>query len=139
MNLFSASEDLAVRTLKHVHGTLRKLLYVVTLRDREGKYCHWGMARVFGQKQAASAVQQAHQDAMNEVLRKSLPELWAEVAGDDPQGATVKLQIQELTEMGRNVVPPGCSEAAECHLNAVLHALRELAQARAGTSNRPAA
>jgi Lon protease-like protein len=140
MNLFSASEDLATRTLKHVNGTLRRLLYLVTLRDPDGNYHHWGMARVFGDEESIRAAQEAHKEVLNEVLRKSVRELWEELeAADRLEGRATKSEIQELVAQGRMVVPPGCSEAAECHLSSVLHALSELAQAPAAASTRPAA
>jgi hypothetical protein len=140
MNLFSPSEDLAVRTLKHVHGTVRRLFYLATLRDKDGNYRHWGMARVFGDEASTLAAQEAHREVLNEMLRKPLEELWRELASAEAnQGEQVRSQIEELAASGRLVVPPGCSEAAECHLSSVLHALRELAQTPAGNSNRPAA
>lgn len=140
MNLFSASEDLAARTLKHVDGTLRRLLYLVTLRDLDGNYHHWGMARVFGDEASIRAAQEAHKEVLNEVLRKPLHELWGELETTDGSGGRApKSVIEKLTALGRMVVPPGCSEAAECHLRSVLHALNELARALAGASNRPAA
>ena len=139
MNLFSPSEDLAVRTLKHVHGTFRRLLYLATLRDKDGNYRHWGMAHVFGDEASKLAAQEAHREVLNEILRKPLEELWRELAGAEGTQGDLRSQIEALAVSGRLVVPPGCSEAAECHLNSVLHALRELAQAPAGSSNRPAA
>lgn len=138
MNLFSASEDLAIRTLKHLPGVLSRLLYLVTLRDDEGNYRHWGMARVFGDDASMQAAREAHKEAFNEVLRKPLHELWTELANPEKPEAAED-QLRELSVAGRNLVPAGCSEAAEYHFSSVLHALHELAQSPAGTSNRPAA
>lgn len=140
MNLFSASEDLAERTLKHVDGTLRRLLYLVTLRDLDGNYHHWGMARVFGDEASVRAAQEAHKEVIHEVLRKSLRELWEELeTTGELVGRAPNSEIEELRAQGRRVVPPGCSEAAESHLNSVLHALSELARTPSGASTRPAA
>jgi hypothetical protein len=138
MNLFLPSEDLAQRTLSHVQGIFRKLLYLVTLRDDRGQYRHWGMAHVFGDESARQAVQNAHHEILNEILRKSLRELWSEL-GDVSEPEKAEVQIQQLADSGRKLLPPGCSEATACHLSLVLLVLHELAQAPAETSNRPAA
>ena len=50
-----------------------------------------------------------------------------------------EVQLRELAMAGRKLIPADWSEAAECHFNSVLHALRELAQSSAGKSNRPTA
>ena len=75
MNLFSASEDLAIRTLKHLPGALARLLYLVTLRDKDGNYRHWGMAQVFGDEASMQAAREAHKEAFNEILRTPLQKL----------------------------------------------------------------
>jgi hypothetical protein len=140
MNLFSASEDLAIRTLKHLPGALARLLYLVTLRDKDGNYRHWGMAQVFGDEASMQAAREAHKEAFNEILRTPLQKLWSELANPGRSDAPVpEVQLRELAMAGRKLIPADCSEAAECHFNSVLHALRELAQSSAGTSNRPAA
>ena len=97
------------------------------------------MARVFGDEAAMQAVREAHSATFNEILRKPLQELWSEIASPEKRGATAEQQLNELTLAGRKTIPAGCSEAAEYHFSSVLHALRELAQHSAGSSNRPAA
>ena len=140
MNLFSASEDLAIRTLKHLPGALARLLYLVTLRDDDGNYSHWGMARVFGDEASMQAAREAHKEAFNEILRTPLQKLWSELVNPVKGDAHVpEVQLRELATAGRRLIPEGCSEAAECHFSSVLHALRELGQSSAGASNRPAA
>jgi hypothetical protein len=135
MKLFSASEDFAIRTLSYVDGTLRRLFYLVTLRDKDGTYRHWGMAQVYGEEVLMQAAQNAHMEIVHEVLRKPLRELWSELSGKEE----AQSQIRELKLAGKKLFPPGCSEVAKSHLNLVLHALSELVQAQARASNRPAA
>jgi hypothetical protein len=140
MYLLSASEDLAIRTLRHLPGALSRLLYLVTLRDDDGNYRHWGMARVFGDEAAMQAASEAHKAAFNEVLQKPLEELWCELADLEKRGGIAKAQrLDELALAGQKLIPADCSEAAEYHFSSVLHVLRELAQSSAESSNRPAA
>ncbi len=98
------------------------------------------MARVFGDEAAMQAAREAHTATFNEILRKPLQELWSEIAGPERRDrATAEQQLNELALAGRKTIPAGCSEAAEYHFSSVLHALRELAQHSADSSNRPAA
>ena len=86
------------------------------------------------------AAREAHNAAFNEILRKPLQELWCELARREKGGgSTAEQQLNELALAGRKTIPAGCSVAAEYHFSSVLHALRELAQHSAGSSNRPAA
>lgn len=114
-------------------------MYLVSLRDSEGSYRHWGMAYTFGDEASTSAVQSAHTEALNTVLRKPLSELWRELANSNKSGFSLKQQLQTILKAGSNALPPGCSEVAACHFSSVIHVLCELAELPAGTSNRPAA
>lgn len=139
MSLFSASEDFTLRTLKHVHGAIHRLFYLTTLRDRDGNYHHWGMARSFGDDASQRAAQDAHKAALNEVLRTPLHELWGEVAERGSCDGRSTGDVLQLMSTGSWVLPPGCSPAAEAHFNSVLLALREIAMVAKETSTRPAA
>ena len=136
MPLFSASEDFAIRTLRSIHSALQRLRYLASLRDHDGNYHHWGMEWIYGQSECGSAVRDAHQDALTEILRRPIPELWNELLQEN---STPLKQTEEIRQSFAGLLPPACSKAAESHLSAVLLALTELARTREQTSNLPVA
>ncbi len=139
MKLLTASEDLRMRTLENVPGALGKLLYLASLRDTTGEYRHWGLAWAHGEKESQAAARNAHEDALKEVLRTPLRELWDEMhesagirnGSPHPGQSVVGPQFRML--------PAGTSQAAESHLNSVLRALAELDRAWKETPSSPAA
>ncbi len=138
MKLLSAAEDLAIRTLENVNGSLGKLLYLGNLRGSDGRYCHWGLAQVHGAAESEIAAKDAHAAALKEVLRKPIQELWNEVAGSTESkdtGSKRELVLKPETKL----LPEGCSRRSESHFNSVLRALAELDRARKPGSTRPAA
>ena len=138
MKLLSAAEDLATRTLESVNGSLGKLLYLGSLRDSDGRYWHWGLAQVHGEAESETAAKDAHAAALKEVLRKSIRELWKEVAG--APGAKDAARKRELVLKGEaKLLPEGCSKRSESHFNSVLRALAALDRAQKPGSKRPAA
>lgn len=138
MKLLSAAEDLAIRTLGNVNGSLGKLLYLGSLRGADGRYCHWGLSQVHGDAESQVAAKEAHAAALKEVLRKPIQQLWREVeSSSDPRAAGIK---RELAVQGESkLLPEGCSRRSESHFNSVLRALAELSRAQKQGSNRPAA
>lgn len=138
MKLLSAAEDLAIRTLENVSGSLGKLLYLGSLRGPDGRYCHWGLARVHGDAESQVAAKEAHAAALKEVLRKPIRQLWGEVeSSSDPNAAGIK---RELASQGESkLLPEGCSRRSESHFNSVRRALGELSRARKRRPTRPAA
>lgn len=138
MKLLSAAEDLAIRTLGNVSGTLGKLLYLAALRGADGRYCHWGLAHVHGEAESQVAVKEAHAAALKEVLRKPIRQLWSEVeSNSDSKASGIKGDFALPGES--KLLPEGCSRRSESHFNSVLRALAELSRAQKQGSNRPAA
>jgi hypothetical protein len=138
MRLLSASEDLAVRTLENVAGTLGKLLYLSGLRDSSGRYSHWGLAQVYGEVESQTAIRDAHKSALREILRKPVRELWkemGEISLADQEGPIPELK----RELWQQLLPQGSSRISKSHFNSVLRALAELDHSRKQASNRPAA
>lgn len=138
MRLLSAAEDLAIRTLENVPGALCKLLYLAALRDSEGRYCHWGLARVHGEAESEQAARDAHSTALKEVLRKPIRELFQELDSKSAENARSH-QFRRTLETNSRLLPPGSSRAAEFHLKSVIQALDELDRARKSDPNPPAA
>lgn len=136
MSLFSASEDLAIRTLRSIRGALQRLRYLASLRQSDGSYRHWGLEWLHGEGECDGAVRDAHRDVLSEILRRPLPELWNEVLQED---STPLRQTEEIEQSFPKLLPSACSPAAQSHLSAILLALIELAKTREQTSSRPAA
>ena len=131
MTLLSAYEDFVSRTLASLPGLLARLVYLGSLRDDSGDYCHWGMARTFGQGSTSEALAQAHNEAWLEVLRTPLPALFAE-AQDSELGS------EAWREQPEKLAPPNTSRVAKRHFNSILLALSLLSQS-AQEPNRRAA
>jgi hypothetical protein len=131
MTLFSAYEDFVVRTLASLPGSLAKLVYLGSLRDDAGDYCHWGMSRTFGQSSASEALTQAHTEAWLEVLRTPIPALLAETRDLETGGETWRGRPAKLT-------PPDVSGGTKRHFNSILLALSLLSQAAKEPNQRAA-
>jgi hypothetical protein len=138
MKLLSAAEDFAIRTLGNVQGTWGKLLYLGSLRDSDGRYCHWGLAQVHGEAESQTAARDAHLAVLKQVLRKPIKELWSEVA-DATSAAAKKRRLEQALREHSKLLPAGCSRRSESHFNSVLQALAELDRARKEGSTRPTA
>ncbi len=129
MTLLSAYEDFVVRTLAALPGLLARLVYLGSLRNDAGDYCHWGMARTFGASSTSEALAQAHSEAWLEVLRTPIPSLFAQ---DLELGSeTWRGQREKLT-------PPEVSGGTKRHFNSILLALSLLSQAAKEPNQRAA-
>lgn len=131
MTLLSAYEDFVGRTLASLPGPLARLVYLGSLRDDAGDYCHWGMSRTFGQGSASEALAQAHTEAWLEVLRTPLPALLAETQDSEMGSETWREQREKLT-------PPNASGETKRHFNSILLALSLLSQAAKEPNQRAA-
>ena len=131
MTFLSAHEDFVVRTLASLPGLLAKLVYLGSLRDDAGDYCHWGMSRTFGPSSASEALAQAHTEAWLEVLRAPIPALLAETQDLEMGSETWWGQREKLT-------PPGVSGGTKRHFNSILLALSLLSQAAKEPNQRAA-
>jgi hypothetical protein len=130
MTLLSAYEDFVSRTLASLPGSLARLVYVGSLRNRSGDYSHWGMSRTFGQGSTSEAIAQAHSETWLEVLRTPIPALFAE-----SQGCETGSQIWREQEQ---LAPPGVTGVTMRHFNSILLALSLLSQAEREPNRRAA-
>ena len=65
----TAIEDLHFHTLSAIPTTFGKLVYLANLRSAEtGNYEHYGLAVVFGEKDAEKALKLSHQEMFQEWL-----------------------------------------------------------------------
>jgi hypothetical protein len=141
MRLKSAVEDFEANTLRAVPGLLGKLSYVGRLQDNkgtgDGRYEHWGLARVYGDDAAQHAIRTSHRVLLSEVLREPLAGLLKDVP--------VSCSNEDLTEGEflasltlAHSLPTRLSPAARAHLGSVLSALSALVESR-DSANLPGA
>ena len=139
MRLKSALEDFETNTLGAVPGLLGRLSYVGGLRDGKGtgtgRYEHWGLARVYGDDAAQSAIRASHRVLLSEVLKKPLAVLLKDVPASC---ANEHLTESEFLAALAQSSPKPLSPAARAHLGSVLSALSALVESRENANPRGA-
>jgi hypothetical protein len=138
MSLYSALEDLHETTLRALAGCLNKLEYIAGLRDKQGGYEHWGLARVYGDLAAKKALARAHRSLLSKVLAMPIRKLAedakqsSEVAGLPPDA-----YVERLASTSPNLLPQGPGAGSARHLSSVLHALSSLLKNSKADANPP--
>jgi hypothetical protein len=131
MTLKSALQDVRETTLAAVSGLLGKLLYLASLRQEEGAYQHWGMARVHGPESAERALKTAHGEVLAGVLRAPLASLTEDLEETSrSQGLQPQTCVEEMRGKFDDLLldeRKGSPKAT--HLSSVLTALSCLEQA----------
>ena len=125
MTLKSAMQDVQERTLRAVTGMLAKLQDLVSLRNQEGAYSHWGLERIHGESATQNALKDAHRGVVSSILRTQLRNLFRdlqETSGSEKETADLLDHLQASPQ----IVPPKSAAGTERHLNSVLHALARL-------------
>jgi len=135
MRLKSALEDFETNTLRAVSGLLGRLSYVGRLRDSQGNYGHWGLAKVYGESAAQHALQTSHRGLLSEVLRKPLAALLDDVSASS---SSEQLTEREFLASLAQSPPKPLSAAARTHLASVVAALLALVESRS-SANLPGA
>ena len=138
MTLLSALDDLMVNTLSVIPGLLDRLEYLSGLKGIEG-YSHWGLSRIHGEHAARSALGDAHELLLSEVLRTPLRKLAEDVAV--ACAGSERVPSAYLDELYRNypsLLPDEVGGGSVRHFSSVLHALSALAAAQP-LATRPAA
>jgi hypothetical protein len=139
MALYSAQEDLRDKSLKSVSGGLNKLQYLADLRDTTGiAYCHWGLARLYGEQAARKALAEEHRQLVTTLLGMPIQKLLEDVQhcseayGTSPESFLERLRARKISSL----LPPDTTSAAERHLSSVLHALWALVKSQAVSNPR---
>ena len=127
MRLKSALEDFESNTLGAVPGLLGRLSYVGRLQDGNGKYDHWGLARVYGSHASQCAIRASHRVLLSEVLKKPLAVLLKDVLASC---FNEHLTEGEFLAALAQSPPKPLSPAALAHLKSVLSALLALVESR---------
>jgi hypothetical protein len=130
MTFNSALEDLRSTTLRAIAGSLRKLEYLAGLRDAQGTYTHWGLARVHGELAATRALEQEHRLLVSRILSTPLQRLLVDLERcSERLGLTPTGYVERLLDQDQ-LLPAQPGAGAERHLNSVLRALSNLAKAQ---------
>ena len=135
MTLSSPFEDFVLNTLAAITGLLARLDYVAGLRQTNGTYAHWGLARVHGEDAAHQAASEAHQLLFSRILCTPLAHLLEDAAQcQSPEGSAGGEYLEYLSQRMPLLAPLRVGQGPVLHFNSALHALSALARARAVAS-----
>ena len=131
MTFKSIAEDLQDRTLRAVAGVLGKLGYVAGLREADGTYMHWGLARIHGDAATQRALTEAHKGLVSRILRMPMRKLLQDVEESSGSEETQKVAfVEKLNQRPVHLLHPAPGAGTVRHLNSVLHALASLVKSR---------
>jgi len=120
MRFRSARDDLEEVTLAAVPGLVARLRYLAGLREEDGRYRHWGLAKLHGEEEAEEALERAHREVTARLLRQPLAELYAEA--EDVAGA--------LEQPAERLLPGNADALVRAHFSSVWDALASVARRR---------
>ena len=139
MPLFSALEDLQTTTLSAIAGSLRRLEYLARLRQKDGTYTHWGLARVYGELRAKRALADAHRAQLASILATPIRKLEKDVCeSSEEAGLPPGAYLEKLSTSTPELLPPNPGAGSTRHLSSVLHALSSLLKSHKSDANPPA-
>jgi hypothetical protein len=131
MTLKSALQDLRESTLAAVSGLLAKLAYLASLRNREGRYEHWGLTHVHGEESSDRAMKSAHSEVLSTVLQTPISELREDLREASRNShQTAGDYLEGMREQFTRLLPSEQDKASARHLNSVLAALSSLEKNR---------
>jgi hypothetical protein len=135
MKLKSAIEDLHDTTVEALDGCLRRLEYFGELRakvrNKDGEYTHWGLARVYGDLPARQALAQTHRSLVSQVLSTPIRTLLQDIESSSAlDGMLPTSYMDKLRSPDLNLLPPAPGPGSARHLNSVLQALSALLKSR---------
>jgi hypothetical protein len=133
MTFQSPFDDFVLNSLAGIAGLLGKLDYVAGLRQGNGAYSHWGLARVHGEMAAHQAASEAHRLLFSKVLSTPLA-LLLEDAAQSQSDLEMEEYLEYLSERRPVLAPQGAGTGPVLHFNSVLRAISALASARTRTS-----
>ena len=137
--LNSPAEDFSKTTLASISGTLSRLQYLAGLRQANGRYFHWGLARRHGEANASVAISQAHTDLFLTTLRTPMVTLWEDAKRvAEEHGTDLKEYLAGLIQERDALIPLDLGGGSRRHFNSILLGLCSLAGAEAKKSGRGA-
>ncbi len=131
MALLSALDDLLTRSLAAIPGLLGRLEYLASLK-LDGRYGHWGLSRVHGERAAQRAMVDAHKLLVGEVLQTRLELLVQNSeAACAAEGRETPVYVEELRKRQPSLLPDeSLRPATTRHFSSVLSALSALTRAQ---------
>jgi|SRR5689334_19908319 hypothetical protein len=133
MTFQSPFDDFVLNSLAGISGLFGKLDYVAGLRQGDGAYSHWGLARVHGEMAAHQAASDAHRLLFSRVLTMPLGFLLNDAA-QSQSGRGLQDYLEYLSQRRPVLAPQGAGVGPVLHFNSVLRAISALARARSRTS-----
>ena len=133
MTFQSPFDDFVLNSLARISGLFGKLDYVAGLRQGDGAYSHWGLARVHGELAAHQAASEAHRLLFSRVLTMPLGFLLDDAA-QSQSSLELKDYLEYLSERCPVLAPQGAGTGPVLHFNSVLRAISALARVRTHTS-----
>lgn len=131
MTLTSALEDFMSVTLAAVPGCWGKLRYISDLRQPNGRYAHWGLTRLHGERAVQSALGSAHRAVFLEALKTPLRDLLDDARHSaSHQGVELRAYLDLMASQERMLLPRDQGGGCEAHFRSVLSALSALARSR---------
>ena len=122
--LNSAENDFLRNTLGALSGTLGKLVYIAGLRQEDGRYLHWGLARVYGEASANFAIGQAHANMFLSFLEVPIHRLWEETKRlAQEQNADIRDYLGQLIKNSDRLIPPQCQGEPRRQFESILMVL----------------
>ena len=117
----SAFEDFMKRTLSDLHGVWSKLNYIRELRESDGRYKHWGLARNYGEEVTNEMIADVHSELYLQILRTPLPELFEqlEMSAEDADCSGSQL-AEQLLKQKQRITPSNMRGGAPEHMRSVL-------------------
>jgi hypothetical protein len=131
MTLKSALQDLQESTLAAISGLLAKLAYLASLRNREGRYEHWGLSQIHGEETSDRAMKSAHSQVLSTVLHTPISDLREDLRESSRNSnQTADDYLEGMREQLTTLLPSAQDKASARHLNSVLVALSSLEKNR---------
>ena len=131
VTLLPIRDDFVLRTLASVPGIWGQLHYVAELRVN-GKYGHWGLARIYGEEATQLALREVHRELFLQVLRTPLRQLVADVVRS-AAGKQLDLSefLESLVDKATLLVPPETGGGSVVHFHSTVGAVRDIWEAAA--------
>ena len=112
-------------------GTWGKLQYVASLREPDGTYCHWGLARLHSERAVHQALAKVHEELVEEVLYSPLSELLEDLKGEAKnRGSSAGEYLRDLSRRSAELVPAKSGKQSRRVFDSVLTALSARVQAK---------
>jgi len=126
VTLLAIKDDFIERTLAKVPGVLGKLGYLAELRDN-GRYVHWGLERIYGEKGMQRTLGDVHRSLFLQVLRTPLRQLMEDATRSaTAQQSDVRNYLEDILKNPRALIPPHLGGGSAAHFNSVVAALLSL-------------